>query len=54
MNRVKQLGPQLETLLNEMRLIPDVDQRCLAIAKTDFQTACMWAIRAVARPTTFC
>jgi hypothetical protein len=54
MNKVKALGPQLEGLLSEIRAIPDSDKRWAAIAQTDFQTACMALIRAVARPTTFC
>lgn len=54
MNKVKALGPQVESLLDEIRAIPDSDKRWAAIAQTDFQTACMALIRAVARPTTFC
>lgn len=87
MNKIKALGPQLEDVLEEVRLhllnqrqshtpvsfvegtpspaltdyqlsvlqrLADATpERFLALAKTDFQTALMYATRAVAQPTFF-
>ena len=53
MNAVKAVGAQVETLLNSLASVPGVDQRALAIAKTDLQTGFMWAVRAIAKPQGF-
>lgn len=53
MNRLKAKAEELRHLLDEIQQIPNVDGRCLAIARTELQTGFMWANRAVARPTTF-
>lgn len=47
--KAEEVGQQIEALLE----IPDIDKRALAIAKTELQTGFMWAVRAIARPTTF-
>lgn len=47
--KAEEVGQQVEALLD----IPDIDKRALAIAKTELQTGFMWAVRAIARPTTF-
>ena len=53
MNAVKAVGAQVGTLLNALAAVPGVDQRALAIAKTDLQTGFMWAVRAIAKPQGF-
>lgn len=53
MNAVKAVGAQVGTLLNSLAAVPGVDQRALAIAKTDLQTGFMWAVRAIAKPQGF-
>lgn len=53
MNRVKEISRQF---LAQLEFLDDGvnDQRWLAIARTDMQTACMAACRAVARPNADC
>lgn len=53
MNRVKEISRQF---LAQLDFLNDGvnDQRWLAIARTDMQTACMAACRAVARPDADC
>ena len=53
MNKIKAKAEEVGALLEEMKNMPDLNQRCVAIAKTEMQTAFMWAVRAVAQPTTF-
>ena len=53
MNRLKAKGEELRELLDEIGKLPGVEHRPLAIARTELQTGLMWAVRAVARPTTF-
>lgn len=38
-------------LLQGMKTNPDVDQRSLAVAITNAETAHMWAVRSVAKPS---
>ena len=40
-------------ILDEVKEMPGIDQRALAIARTELQTGLMWAVRAVARPQGF-
>ena len=47
--KAEEVGQQIEALQD----IPGIDKRALAIAKTELQTGFMWAVRAVAQPTTF-
>lgn len=54
MNGLKALGNQIGEMLDEMAQNATLDQRSVAIAKTNIQTGMMFAIRAVAQPTTFC
>ncbi|MDD4556233.1 MAG: hypothetical protein PHE89_02745 [Alphaproteobacteria bacterium] len=54
MNEIKAKGNELGALFDELFEREDVDKRSLSIAKTEAQTALMWANRAVAQPTTFC
>jgi len=53
MNSIKEKAEEVGKLLEEINAIPGIDPRCVAIAKTEAQTAFMWAVRAIARPTTF-
>lgn len=52
-NACKTQGEELRKLLDALGEIPGIDQRALAIAKTDLQTGLMWAVRAIAQPGTF-
>lgn len=54
MNSLKALSRQFISHLERLGHDPDADKRWLAIAKTDMQTACMAACRAVARPDDDC
>jgi hypothetical protein len=53
MNNVKELGNEIGKLIEEMETIHDIDQRWVAIAKTDLQKGVMAAVRAIAQPTSF-
>lgn len=53
MNRVKAKAEEVGALLAELGGMPGLDGRALAIARTELQTGFMWAVRAIARPTTF-
>lgn len=53
MNSVKELASAVGILIEEMQANPQLDQRWVAIAKTDLQKGFMAAVRAVAQPTTF-
>ena len=52
-NKVKAAGVELGSLVDELRAMPDLDQRWVSIGQTDFQTGLMALTRAIARPTTF-
>ncbi|MGT3185389.1 Acb2/Tad1 domain-containing protein [Yersinia enterocolitica] len=54
MNSLKALSRQFISHLDRLGHDPDADKRWLAIAKTDMQTACMAACRAVACPDADC
>lgn len=53
MNKVKEKGEELRELIEDIRNIPNIDQRWLAIGNTDLQTGIMCLVRSIARPTTF-
>ena len=53
MNAVKAEGQRLEILIEEMQDNSDLDQRWVAIAKTDLQKGIMAAVRAIAKPESF-
>lgn len=53
MNTIKAIAKKTGDLLETLRDMPGIDQRALAIAKTELQTGFMWATRSVAQPTTF-
>jgi hypothetical protein len=52
-NKVKAAGVELGSLVDELRSMPDLDQRWVSIGQTDLQTGLMALTRAIARPTTF-
>ena len=53
MNAIKAEGVRLGLLIEEMQDSPSLDQRWVALAKTSLQQGIMFAVRAVAQPTTF-
>ena len=53
MNEVKSLAQKVGQLIENLTDMPDIDQRWLAIAKSDLQKGFMSATRAIAKPTTF-
>lgn len=53
MNAVKAQGESLGALISMLQSIPTLDQRWVALAKTDLQKGVMFAVRAIAQPTTF-
>lgn len=48
-NSIKALEQDAAQLFKQLSEIPDVDQRALAVAKTNLQQACMWLTKGVAR-----
>ncbi len=52
-NKAKTLGNQVGELIGEIGSLDGVDQRALAIARTELQTGQMWLIRAIAKPAGF-
>ena len=50
MNSIEALEADAAELFKQVKAIDDVDQRALALARTELQTAFMWFVRAVARP----
>lgn len=53
MNQVKAKAAEVRELLDTICATEGVDQRALAIAKTELQTGFMWAVRAIAQPAGF-
>jgi len=53
MNSIKELASAVGILVEELEDNSSLDQRWVAIAKTDLQKGFMAAVRAVAQPTTF-
>lgn len=53
MNALKAKAEEVGLMIEAMRDMPGIDQRALAIAKTELQTGFMWGVRAIAQPTTF-
>lgn len=54
MNRLKEISRTFLQELEAMKAGGECDPRWLAMAKTDMQTACMFACRAVAKPSDDC
>jgi len=53
MNKVKELGQNIETVINDVIDLPETDQRWVNIAKTDLQKGIMALVRSIAKPTSF-
>ena len=53
MNAIKEEAARIGILIEELSDNPTLDQRWVAIAKTDLQKGFMAATRAVAQPTSF-
>ena len=53
MNKIKEQGEILGSLVEEIRNHHGIDQRWASIGATDLQTGLMALTRAVAQPTTF-
>lgn len=53
MNEVKAAANALGAVLDKLAAHPDTDKRAVSIAKTEAQTASMWASRAITRPSSF-
>lgn len=53
MNKGKDLAEQCGAFIAELEAAADTDKRAVALGKTNLQQGFMWAIRGVARPTTF-
>ena len=53
MNAIKHIANETGQLLDRLQKEAGIDQRSLAIARTELQTGFMWAVRSVARPETF-
>ena len=53
MNGVKQAAEAVGKLVENVRLLPGIDQRWASIGATDLQTGFMALTRAIAQPTTF-
>lgn len=53
MNRIKAAGEQILVLVASVAALPGVDQRWVAIARTELQQGFMALTHAVARPESF-
>jgi hypothetical protein len=59
LNRAKALGAIVETEIRDLiaaghcEEVGELDPRCVAVARTEFQTAFMWLCRAITKPGTF-
>lgn len=49
-NSVKALEKDATALIDQLSELSDVDQSRLSQAKVNIEQACMWAVKAVARP----
>ena len=52
-NTIKELGNELEKVIQHLPKAVSVDERWLHIAATDLQTGIMALVRSVAQPSTF-
>jgi len=53
MNEGKALAEQCGAYIDKLMANESTDKRAVALGKTNLQQGFMWAIRGVARPTTF-
>lgn len=50
-NRLKKAEERYLRELDLLAAIPTLDQRMVALARTNMQTAAMWAVRSIFQPT---
>lgn len=50
-NRLKEAEERYLRELDLLAAIPTLDQRMVALARTNMQTAAMWAVRSIFQPT---
>jgi len=50
---LKGVSATLKTVVEDLQAMPELDQRCVSIAKTNLQQGMMWAVKAVAKPEGF-
>ncbi|EBS4516535.1 hypothetical protein DQT32_03825 [Salmonella enterica subsp. enterica serovar Braenderup] len=53
MNAIKDIAAKVGDIIDALQDDPEIDQRWLAIAKTDLQKGFMAAVRSVAKPDSF-
>ena len=53
MNKAKEKAAEVGALIEELKVMPGIDQRWVAIATTDLQKGFMALVRGIAQPTTF-
>lgn len=53
MNEGKELAEKCRAFISKLEAINSTDKRDVALGKTNLQQGFMWAIRGVAKPTTF-
>jgi hypothetical protein len=53
MNKTKEKAAEVGALIEELKVMPGIDQRWVAIATTDLQKGFMALVRGIAQPTTF-
>lgn len=53
MNEGKVLAEQCSAFIDKLMAIENTDKRSVALGKTNMQQGFMWAIRGIAKPTTF-
>ena len=53
MNKIKEKGAEFGELVVELQATDGLDQRAIAIGKTELQTGVMWLVRGVAKPESF-
>lgn len=53
MNKVKELGMEMEEVIEDVMALSDSDKRWVNIARTDFQKGIMALVRSIARPESF-
>lgn len=54
MNRIKDAGNALGALIEDLQTQPGLDQRFVALGKSDIQKGLAMVIRGIAQPSTFC
>lgn len=50
MNACKAIEAQVAALTKHVKALPETDQRCAALAVTNFQQGFMWLVRSIAKP----